>query len=307
MKGPVSVIMRSKNADWVIAQALAGLFSQDFRDFELVIVDSGSTDRTLEIVRQYPHRFVHVPASNYYPGVVLNEAIAQTTSDVVVFQNSDSVPLTPQTLGTLLAAFDDPAVVAAFARQLPRPEAQTWVRRDYAVSFPATAPAPAWVPLSLPLAAMRRSAWEAHHFYTDAWGSEDSEWGHWARTNGLVVRYVPEAVVMHSHDYTLRQLYGRRFIEGEADAFIYREPFGWWDVASRTVTSSARDAWHHVHALDVRGLLVTPARRLVYHWAYWKGHDLGTRRRLTGNRDTSIGQQVVLSRHDSNRGNSAQS
>ena len=37
----------------------------------------------------------------------------------------------------------------------------------------------------------------------------------------LNTRYVPEAAVMHSHNYTLRELYGRCFIEGEADAFIY--------------------------------------------------------------------------------------
>ncbi|NRB41400.1 MAG: glycosyltransferase, partial [Pseudomonadales bacterium] len=41
----ISIIMRSKNSDWVIASALAALFSQDFQDFELVVVDSGSTDK----------------------------------------------------------------------------------------------------------------------------------------------------------------------------------------------------------------------------------------------------------------------
>jgi len=47
--------MRSKKSDWVIAQALAALFSQEIQeDFELLIIDSGSTDRTLEIVSEYP-------------------------------------------------------------------------------------------------------------------------------------------------------------------------------------------------------------------------------------------------------------
>jgi glycosyltransferase involved in cell wall biosynthesis len=42
----VTVIMRTKNSDWVVHQALAALFSQTYRDFELLVVDSGSTDRT---------------------------------------------------------------------------------------------------------------------------------------------------------------------------------------------------------------------------------------------------------------------
>jgi rhamnosyltransferase len=227
--------------------------------------------------------------------------MAHARAPIVVFQNSDAVPLGPQVLSRLLRAFDDPAVQAAFARQVPRPEAQTWVRRDYALSFPETGPAPPWVTLSLPLAAMRRSAWERHPFYTEAWGSEDTEWGHWARRNGVLVRYVPDAVVMHSHDYTLRQLYGRRFIEGEADAFIYggRETVA--HVLARTLASSARDVLDHLRARDLPGLLVTPARRFVYHWAHHAGHVHGQRRRATGDRDASFGQRVVLDRHDSNR------
>ena len=51
---PVSIVMRSKNSDWVIAQALAALFSQTYQDFELLVADSGSTDSTLDIVSHYP-------------------------------------------------------------------------------------------------------------------------------------------------------------------------------------------------------------------------------------------------------------
>src|SRR5262245_22340886 len=216
----VSVIMRSKDADWVIAQALSALFAQTFQGFELIVVDSGSTDRTLEIVRQYPCRLIQIPALDYLPGRVLNQAISQASGELLVFQNSDAVPLSPHTLSRLLEPFTDPGVVASFARQIPRPEALGWVRRDYAESFPERGPAPPWMPYSLPLAAMRRRAWERRPFYTEAFGSEDVEWGTWAARSGLCIRYVPDAIVMHSHNYTLKELYGRRFIEGEAGAFI---------------------------------------------------------------------------------------
>ncbi|MDX1932665.1 MAG: glycosyltransferase family A protein, partial [Capsulimonadales bacterium] len=219
-----TVLMRSKNSDWVIGQALAGLFAQNYTDFELLVVDSGSTDRTLEYVAAYPCRLERIKPENYYPGAVLNQAIEGTNTELIVFLNSDCVPLCAETLGRLVAAFDDPSVMAAFGRQVPRPEADGWVRRDYAQAFPETGDAPPWITFSLPIAAIRRSAWEKRKFYTDAWGSEDTEWGNWARQQpGWKVAYVPEAITMHSHNYTLRQLYGRRFIEGEADAFIYRD------------------------------------------------------------------------------------
>jgi len=290
----VEVIMRTKDSDWVVDQALAGLFSQRYRDFELLVVDSGSKDRTLEMVRRHPHRLVEIEPRAYYPGPVLNMAIEQTTSAIVVFQNSDVVPLDPFALERLLAPFADPSVVATFARQLPRTEAHTWVRRDYAAAFPERGEPPAWMPYSLPFAAMRRSAWREHPFYGDAWGSEDSEWGTWARRNGHRVQYVADSLVMHSHNYTLRQLYGRRFIEGEADAYIFGDQDSLARAAWRTARAIGTDVGAHLRVGDWRGLLLSPARRAVYHFAYRKGHRHGEERIARGDRDASVGQAVVL-------------
>ena len=290
----VSIVMRAKNSDWVIGEALAALHAQTLSGFELLVVDSGSTDRTLEIARRYPCRLRQIPASDYFPGPVLNAAIRETSGDVIVFQNSDVVPLVPDALERLVAAVSAPGVDAAFARQVPRPEAHLWVRRDHAVAFPAQGPAPAWMPFSLPFAAMRRSSWRAHNFYTDAWGSEDTEWGVWAGRHDRVVTYVPEAKVMHSHNYTLRELIGRRFIEGEADAFIHRGADSVFRMVARTARSIAADVAAHAAAGDLRGMLASVPRRAVYHAAYYRGHRHGERRRVSSDRDATLGQRMVL-------------
>lgn len=290
----VSIIMRTKDSDWVVGQALAALFSQSFRDFELLVVDSGSTDRTLAIVAGYPCRLLRVPAQSYFPGAVLNQAVEAAQGDVLVYQNSDAVPLSPRTLERLLAPLADAAVDATFGRQIPRPEALGWVRRDYALSFPERGPAPPWMPYSLPLAAMRRSAWAAHRFYGDAWASEDTEWGTWAQRSGRTVRYVPEAEVMHSHNYTLRELYGRRFVEGEADAFIHGDADSLPRLLRRTLGAAGRDLVHHLQARDPLGLAAAPVRRAVSHLGYFRGHKLGEARRARGDGDASVGQRVVL-------------
>ena len=295
-EGKITLVMRTKNAAWVVGQALSALFSQERRDFELLVVDSGSTDATLDIVGRYPCRLVKIQAQEYFPGLVLNMAIREARGDLIVFQNSDTVPLTPTALDQLVSPIERGEADATFARQLPRPEAHTWVRRDYAAAFPEHGEAPPWMAYSLPFAAMTRAAWQKHAFYEDAWGSEDTEWGYWARRNGLRVRYVPEALVMHSHNYTLRQLYGRRFIEGEADAFILEERPSLRRFVRRTGASWARDALAHVAARDLPGLALALPRRLVYHWAHLRGQRLGDQRRRSGNRDASQGQRVVLER-----------
>lgn len=297
-KPEVSVIMRSRNSDWVIAQALAGLFSQNFKKFELIIVDSGSKDKTLEIVKQYPHKLIEIEPGDYYPGAVLNMAIENAEADLIVFQNSDAVPLCPYTLERLVAAFDDSEVQAALTRQLPRPEAFGWVIRDYAQSFPDADETPPWITLSLPMAAMRKSAWKKHKFYTDAWASEDTEWGHWAKENGMKIKYVKNAIVMHSHNYTLKQIYGRKFVEGEADAFIFGSRDSFFKMIKRTVTSTIKDFFQYLRAGDIFGLPSVPVRRAVYSWACFKGQKLGEERIRTGDTDTSKGQVNVLNRYD---------
>ncbi|MCA9581166.1 MAG: glycosyltransferase family 2 protein [Myxococcales bacterium] len=297
----VTVVMRSKNSDWVIGQALAGLFSQDYKNFELLVIDSGSTDRTLDLVRAYPHRLIEIQPEEYFPGPVLNRAVEATDSEIIVFQNSDGVPLATNTLRRLVAPFEEPEVQATLARQLPRPDADTWVRRDYSVSFPAKDETPPWITLSLPMAAVRRSAWDRHRFYDAAWGSEDTEWGQWAKDNHIRIAYVPDALIMHSHNYTLKQLYGRRFIEGEADAFIYGRKEGLAKVLGRTVVSTARDWIECLRDGDFVDMPKVPARRAVFHWAYLKGHRHGASRKERGDPDWRLGQQTVLSRHESNR------
>lgn len=298
MPPKVTVIMRTKNSAASIVHALSSLFSQHIHSFDLVVVDSGSTDETLELVGQFPCRVLHVAPESYFPGPVLNWATEQTDGDVVIFQNSDVLLLAPDCLEALLEPLDRPEVQATFARQVPRPEAHPWVQRDYETAFPTCGDSPDWLPLSLPLAAVRRSALKLQPFYSEAWGSEDTHWGERAKARGWEVVYTPRAVVMHSHNYTVRQLYGRRFIEGEADAFIYGDELTLPIMVGRIVKSFAADMLFQLRRLDLRGLTMSPIRRSVYHWGYLKGHRLGTRRRAGSDANASIGQQAVLSRYD---------
>ncbi|NRA34996.1 MAG: glycosyltransferase family 2 protein [Polyangiaceae bacterium] len=295
----VSVVMRSKNCDWVIGEALAALRSQTVSDFELLVVDSGSTDRSLELSEAYSARVLEIPPDDYHPGNVLNRAMAETTGDVVVFQNADAVPLSPNSLANLLAAFDGGNVAAAFGRQLPRPDAELWVSREYKASFPdSNRPAP-WIVLSFPFAAVRRSAWLEHPFYSDCWGSEDTEWGAWALRAGWRVKYVPNAIVMHSHNYSLRQIWGRRFIEGEADAYVC----GGRPNIRTSVRSGVAACWKDVKLSlqlgSVRALCLSPVRRIVGEWGEYRGRKLGTDRLLKGCKDSRNGQRVVMANHES--------
>ncbi len=294
----VSVIMRSRNSDWIIAQAIGALYSQTFKDFELIVVDSNSKDRTLEIINEFPAELIKIKSSEYYPGTILNMAIKEAKGKIIVFQNSDAVPVNQFALERLIAPFKNPEIQATCSRQIPRPDAALWVQREYEVSFPDIDETPSWISLSLPMAAMRKSAWEEHHFYADAWGSEDSEWGHWAEQNGKKIQYVKDALVMHSHNYTLRQLYGRKFIEGEADAFINRDKYTILKAIKQFLGAVKNDLLFYLKKKCILGIFYIPIRRSVQFFSFYKAHKFGEKRIKTGDKNRSRGQKEVLSRYE---------
>lgn len=297
-KPRVSVIMRTKNCDAVVGHALAALFSQEFKDFELVVVDSGSTDRTLEIIAEYPCKLLHMKPNDYISGKALNLGVSHTQADLLVFQNSDTVPLTPSALGHLVSALDDPEVDAAFGRQVSRPEAWSWVRHELLEAFPDDEQTPPWITFEAPFSIMRKAAWQEHPFFEGAWGSEDTEWGYWARENGKKVLYIKDACAMHSHNHNLRQLYGRLFCDGEALAIILRGKENLFSCFARGIAAAGRESAYALRCGSPADLLFIPIRRAVMHWAYYRGHKLGEQRVSTGDNDPTKGQQTILKRYE---------
>lgn len=219
----LGVLMRTKNSDWVISQTLNALFSQEDVNFKLYIVDSGSTDKTLDICDRFPYQAIKMHGDKYIPGPVLNAAIEQITEEIIVLLNSDSVLLHPKSLKHLIEPLlDESAIIATVGRQLARHDAEPWVIKDYSLCFPDSPKLPSFMTLSFPLSAFRRSIWEAEKFYEKSWGSEDTEWGKRIVDKKLgKIQYIPKAITMHSHNYSFKEIHNRKFIEGEADFFIY--------------------------------------------------------------------------------------
>ncbi len=86
--------MRSKNDGPLIGAALRAVYGQDYPGgVELVHIDSGSTDGTLDAIRATkPHKLIEIRPEEYVPGVVLNRGMREAQGEWVVFLNSDGEP-----------------------------------------------------------------------------------------------------------------------------------------------------------------------------------------------------------------------
>ena len=284
--GPrVGLIMRSFNDAGVIAETLEAVDRQTYRNFELWNFDSSSTDGTLDVIRQYnvPERIRLNDSRSYNPGRILNEAVAVTTGDYLVFLNSDATPTDSQWLERLIEPLADPAVGAVFGRQVSRPDCRSLFVQDTERAFGDGSLSSRWPHFfSMANSAARRAVLEAHPFETRIQYSEDVEWSYRLHRSGLQVHYVAAATAVHSHNYTLRQSLKRHSGEGMADAWIFRDgeirPGFLRYCLGPLGMGVLRDAAWALRHRSLDALLHSIPLRSVQRWGRWRGFKAGQRK-----------------------------
>ena len=274
----VSILMRARNDEVLIARALKAIFSQKTElKFEVVVCDDASTDRTREVAADFPVRFFERPAGPYKPGRTLNPLVRAARGDVVVFNNSDAVPLNEHWLDELVKPLlAGSRRVFAFANQLPRQDAEALVRKDNDRAFGDGRVQATWrFFFSLASSATWRQNLLDVPFDEEIQYSEDVEWA-WRNSrlekDPVKVVYCPDAHVEHSHNYTLRELAKRFRGEGCADAQI----FGDRPSLARELASAARETlrdWRYLASRpkDWCEIPSAPVRRLVQRVSHWRG------------------------------------
>ena len=225
---PISIVMRSKNDGALIGATLRAVHAQAYpAGFELIHIDSGSTDNTLDVIRSFnPAKLIQIKAEDYVPGVVLNRGMREARSKWVVFLNSDCEPVDGRWLAELVkVACSSERAGAAFGRQVPREDCQAVYAHDYDRCFGFQRETADWDHFfSMANSIVRRDVWEQEPFREDLQYSEDDEWSRRLVEKGWGVVYAPESSVIHSHNYTLRQAFRRAY--GEAFALAALDKVG---------------------------------------------------------------------------------
>jgi rhamnosyltransferase len=216
----ISIIMRSYNEGWALRETLPALQAQEYRNWELIVIDSGSTDGSPDLIRAAnPAHFIGIEPKDYNPSRVMNHGMRLAKSDRCLFLNADATPQGPHWLRPLAEALLDPQTAAVFSRQIPRPDCQAVFTADLDRCFGPNRASVKWDHFfSMVSSGLRRDVWEKRGFREDLQYAEDDEYTRWCRQQGYGVKYIPESVVMHSHNYTPAQFYKRSFGDAKAMA-----------------------------------------------------------------------------------------
>ena len=220
----VSIVLRSFNEGWALKETLPALKAQGYKNRELIVIDSGSTDGSIELIEQAdPAHFIRIQPHEYVPGRVLNTGIELAKSNAVIFLNADATPQGTHWLRPLVDALRDARTAAVFGRQIPRPDCRAVFACDYDRCFGPQRESVNWDHFfSMANSGIRKDVWEKRKFSETLKYSEDDEYTRWWKAQGYRIVYCPESVVMHSHNYTPAQAYKRGFGEGQALAYVWQ-------------------------------------------------------------------------------------
>ncbi len=233
MKPVCSIIIRAYNEEAHIDRLLRGILQQTVRDVQIILVDSGSTDRTVEIARQYPVEIVNIRPQDFTFGRSLNLGISHARADLVVMASAHVYPVYPDWLERLLEPFADEHVAVSYGKQRGADMTQFSEHQIFKHWFPdVSQPRQSHPFCNNANAAIRRALWERHPYNEVLPGLEDLAWARWAQEQGHGIAYVAEAVIIHVHQESLDGIFNRYRREGMAFKQIYpQETFTLADLA----------------------------------------------------------------------------
>lgn len=208
--GRVSIVIRAYNEDEHIEQLLRGIEAQRVRAHEVILVDSGSTDKTVEIANRFQTKVIPIAKHEFTFGRALNIGCEAAEGDILVFVSAHVYPLHSTWLENLIAPFSNPATVLSYGKQRGDTLNKFSEHQVFAKWFPNTGSFPQRDYFcNNANCAIRRSAWEKSPYDEMLTGLEDLHWAKNAQEKGGLIAYVPEAPIIHVHDESWDQVENR--------------------------------------------------------------------------------------------------
>jgi rhamnosyltransferase len=244
----LSILLLTKNGRRDLERVLPAIFSQNFSaPFEVIAVDSGSTDGTPDLLGRFPVRIEQIPSHEFHHARTRNHAASLSSGRILLFLSQDAIPASTNWLATMLSNFDDPQVAAVYGRQFPKPgsssERQDALDAVYGKNKIVKDPAHRngmgyhFYHFSDVNAAIRRSVWETERFPEDLRVFEDLGIAKRILDRGWKIVYEPKAAVYHSHTHSTVALFQRYFDIGYTLRLLKI-----WDGPD-TRNSILRDGW----------------------------------------------------------------
>ncbi len=220
-----SIILRSYNEEKHIEKLLESIFRQktDF-PFEVILVDSGSTDKTIHIAQKFPIKIIPISKEEFTFGRSLNRGIEAAVGDYCVMTSSHCFPTDEYWLQNIVTPFESDDVALVYGKQRGISTTKYSEHQIFAQLFPDKNIDDFQVPFcNNANAAIRRSVWKQYPYNEELTGLEDMDWAKFARSHGHKISYRSDANIFHIHEERPRQIYHRYYREAYAYKQIFKD------------------------------------------------------------------------------------
>jgi rhamnosyltransferase len=254
----VSIVILTLNAGERFGELLEAIFDQNYKDFEVVLIDSSSTDDTLKYARNYPVRVFKINRDEFGHGKTRNMGARLAEGQYVVYLTQDAIPADNNWLANLLINLKKEDIAGAFGRQIPHKTANPLDFFNYKEDYPNERRIITSknykqnnVIFSDVNSAVKKSFILKYPFPENILVSEDLGWALGMIKENYMIVYEPMAAVIHSHPFNLQNIFKVTFDQGVSFSQIFQRG----DSAYLTANSGNR--------------LIRKIKHLV------KGHDYG--------------------------------
>lgn len=223
--GKISVIIPTLNAEKELPELFRSLKSQTQTADEIIIVDSESEDKTVEICKQNNAKLIQIRRKEFDHGKTRDMALRESTGDIVVFLTQDAIPANKIFLSKLISYLNEDKVAVSTGRQLPKENATRMEQLIRAYNYPSESYIRSKDDLSKMgiktffysdvCAAYNRNIYiELGGFDYPLKTNEDMFFAAKVINSGYRIAYAADAQVFHSHNFTLSEQYRRNYIQG---------------------------------------------------------------------------------------------
>ncbi|GAB4015096.1 glycosyltransferase family 2 protein [Spirosoma koreense] len=301
----ISVVIPTYNAATYLPSLLDRLANQTIAH-ELIIIDSSSTDQTPILLKERGIAFHSIPAKEFNHGATRNFGVSLATHENVIMLTQDALPADNKALERLVAMMNrQPTIGMAYGRQLAYPQAQLMSQFARLTNYPPQSIIKSKADISRlgirtchcsnSFAVYRKSVLlSVGGFPTDTVLGEDVVVGAHLIQNGYSIAYCADALVYHSHDYTMMEEFRRYFDIGafhqqqrpllkpfqraESEGFRYvldewkylKQHHAMASIPNQLVRTGAKYIGYRLGRLYDK-MPVSLRQRLSMHPRFWKG------------------------------------
>ena len=196
----ISIIVRTKNEERWISRCLESIFKQNYKNFEIIIVDNCSTDKTLEKLKSFKIKKV-LKIKNYLPGKALNLGIKNSSGKYIVCISSHCIVVDNYWLTNLVKSIEeDKKYAGVYGRQEPMSFSSPADKRDLLIVFGLDRKIQKKDSFFHNAnSIIRKKIWKKYPFSDKATNIEDRLWAKKVLQKGYKILYEPKASVFHYH------------------------------------------------------------------------------------------------------------